>query len=70
MLESPITKDEFISNLKKLKRGKANGPDSITNEMILEGGDSVHNAIISVFNSVLLSGMYPKEWRNNLILPI
>ena len=43
VLESPITKDEFISNLKKLKRGKANGLDSITNEMILEGGDSKRN---------------------------
>ncbi len=69
-MDIPITEQEFKTCIGKLKRGKSSGLDAITNDMILDGGNMLHDAILSTFNKILQSGSYPQIWQNNLILPI
>ena len=69
-LDVSVSEDEFMKCIRKLKRGKSSGMDGISNEMLLEGGSALHTAIISIFNKILIEGIYPDSWRNNLILPI
>ena len=43
LLEIPFTTDEVSAAIKKLKRGKAPGPDNLMSEHLLEGGVAVIN---------------------------
>jgi hypothetical protein len=47
-LNEPITIQELNNYIQKLKRGKSSGIDSVTNEMILDGGEPLHNTILNI----------------------
>ena len=67
---SPITREELCKMAKKLKNGKAGGPDLILNEFIKYSPTDMLNVICKYFNLVLDSGIVPKEWTVGLIIPI
>ena len=69
-MDASFNINELNVSIKRLKNGKSCGIDSITNEMISEGGTALHESILTIFNYIFRSGTYPTKWRDNIILPI
>ena len=69
-LNSPITEDEVIKAVKRLKNGKACGEDYILNEMIKAFSENPLHLLTQTFNVILLSGHIPNEWATGVIKPI
>ncbi|KAK3569500.1 hypothetical protein QTP86_031667 [Hemibagrus guttatus] len=65
-----IRKDEVRKALKKMKRGKAVGPDDITVEVWKYLGKAAVEFLTSLFNRVLESEKMPEEWRRSVLVLI
>ena len=65
-----ISEKELLKCIKELKNNKAVGLDSICNEMIKYSQHAMLNCLLKVFNKILSSGSYPKEWCRGYIVPI
>ncbi|KAK3570234.1 hypothetical protein QTP86_017146 [Hemibagrus guttatus] len=61
-----IRKDEVRKALKRMKSGKAVGPDDILVEVWKCLGEAAVEFLASLFNRVLESERMPEEWRRNL----
>ncbi|KAK3538041.1 hypothetical protein QTP70_027394 [Hemibagrus guttatus] len=62
-----IRKDEVRKALKRMKSGKAVGPDDIPVEVWKCLGEAAVEFLASVFNRVLESERMPEEWRSVLV---
>ena len=69
-LDMPITKDEIIKCIKKLKSNKASGIDNISNEFIKASSELMIDIYVSLFNIVFSSGQIPSTWTTGKIKPI
>ncbi|RUM94596.1 MAG: hypothetical protein DSZ28_02380 [Thiothrix sp.] len=69
-LESEITPDEIRRSIKSLKTGKAPGPDTILNEMIICSADCVVHYLTKLFNAILDNGTFPSLWSKSVIVPL
>lgn len=69
-LNSPIQYYELRNCISELDNDKACGPDQIHNKMIINGGDSLWNQLLILFNRCLDNGIYPNIWNNANIHPI
>ncbi|KAK3527096.1 hypothetical protein QTP86_010830 [Hemibagrus guttatus] len=65
-----IRKDEVRKALKKMKSGKAVGPDDIPVEVWKCLGEAAVEFLTSLFNRVLESERMPEEWRRSVLVPI
>ncbi|KAK3565745.1 hypothetical protein QTP86_015006 [Hemibagrus guttatus] len=65
-----IRKDEVRKALKRMKSGKAVGPDDIPVEVWKCLGEAAVEFLTSLFNRVLESERMPKEWRRSVLVPI
>ncbi|KAK3505609.1 hypothetical protein QTP70_021308, partial [Hemibagrus guttatus] len=66
-----IRKDEVRKALKRMKSGKAVGPDDIPVEVWKCLGEAaVGKFFASLFNRVLESERMPEEWRRSVLVPI
>ncbi|KAK3536514.1 hypothetical protein QTP86_013837 [Hemibagrus guttatus] len=65
-----IRKDEVRKALKRMKSGKAVGPDNILVEVWKCLGEAAVEFLTSLFNKVLESGKMPEEWRRSVLVPI
>ncbi|KAK3515358.1 hypothetical protein QTP70_018753 [Hemibagrus guttatus] len=65
-----IRKDEVRKALKKMKSGKAVGPDDIPVEVWKCLGEAAVEFLTSLFNRVLESESMPEEWRRSVLVPI
>ncbi|KAK3572520.1 hypothetical protein QTP86_034308 [Hemibagrus guttatus] len=65
-----IRKDEVRKALKRLKSGKAVGPDDIPVEVWKCLGEAAVEFLASLFNRVLESERMPEEWRRSVLVPI
>ncbi|KAK3542339.1 hypothetical protein QTP86_025761 [Hemibagrus guttatus] len=65
-----IRKDEVRKALKRIKSGKAVGPDDIPVEVWKCLGEAAVEFIASLFNRVLESERMPEEWRRSVLVPI
>ncbi|KAK3530967.1 hypothetical protein QTP70_007276 [Hemibagrus guttatus] len=64
-----IRKDEVRKALKRMKSGKAVGPEDIPVEVWKCLGEAVE-FLTSLFNRVLESERMPEEWRRSVLVPI
>ena len=69
-LDYLITMKELENSIKKLKSGKACGPDGIRTEMLKHSSPELKQALLQLFNLVLQSGCFPEIWSRGLISPI
>ena len=67
---TPITIDEIKVAIKSLKRRKAPGHDTITNEHVIHGGQRLIRVICKLFCAIQKNENVPKCWRKSLIIPI
>ncbi|KAK3543094.1 hypothetical protein QTP70_010647 [Hemibagrus guttatus] len=65
-----IRKDEVRRALKRMKSGKAVGPDDISVEVWKCLGEAGVEFLASLFNRVLESERMPEEWRRSVLVPI
>ncbi|MCJ8737953.1 hypothetical protein PDJAM_G00030010 [Pangasius djambal] len=65
-----IRKDEVRKALKRMKSGKAVGPDDIPVEVWKCLGEAAVEFLTSLFNRVLESEKMPEEWRSSVLVPI
>ncbi|KAK3553056.1 hypothetical protein QTP86_031184, partial [Hemibagrus guttatus] len=65
-----IGKDEVRKALKRMKSGKAVGPDDIPVEVWKCLGEAAVEFLTSLFNRVLESERMPEEWRRSVLVPI
>ncbi|KAK3515253.1 hypothetical protein QTP70_013016, partial [Hemibagrus guttatus] len=65
-----IRKDEVRKALKRMKCGKAVGPDDIPVEVWKCLGEAAVEFLTSLFNRVLESERMPEEWRRSVLVPI
>ena len=65
-----ITKEEVRRALKRMKVGKAVGPDIIPIEAWIGLGEIAVDFLTTVFNKILESEKMPDEWKNSVLVPI
>ncbi|KAK3522566.1 hypothetical protein QTP86_024988, partial [Hemibagrus guttatus] len=65
-----IRKDEVWKALKRMKSGKAVGPDDIPVEVWKCLGEAAVEFLANLFNRVLESERMPEEWRRSVLVPI
>ncbi|KAK3510979.1 hypothetical protein QTP70_027789 [Hemibagrus guttatus] len=65
-----IRKDEVRKALKRMKSGKAVGPDDIPVAVWKCLGEAAVEFLTSLFNRVLESEKMPEEWRRSVLVPI
>ena len=53
LFNDPITKEEVVASVKKLKPGKSCGPDTILGEMFKHGNTVVTDYLVLLFNKLL-----------------
>lgn len=69
-LDRPISKQDVISAIKKLKNAKAAGPDGFIGE-IYKGLENVAvDFLVNLFNNLFDSGVYPEQWTESVIVPL
>lgn len=59
----PVTKQEILSTIKKLKKNKAAGPDGIYNEFLKESTAELTTTWVELLNKCLELGEIPNTWR-------
>jgi len=69
-LDFAISNKEVQEGIKLLKKGKSHGPDLVKNEMLKSGQSLLVKPLTKIFNLVLNSGQYPKEWSKGRIISI
>ncbi len=69
-LSYKITGKELLDTLRGLKNNKSCGTDKISNEMLKTACPILTDAVLKLFNHVLLSGIFPTEWRLSLLKPL
>lgn len=52
-LDADFRMDKLHKCIKKLKRGKASGHDAVIAEMVLDGGECLHECILLMYNRML-----------------
>ena len=62
-----VTKIQVINQIKKLKEGKAPGPDSIKPELFkyLNMNDEIITKLTSIYNEIIQAGKVPDEWKQS-----
>ena len=69
-VDKKINHREMKTSIKKLKRHKSIGPDSIPNEMFIEASHQTIELYRKIFNKILLDKKVPDTWRKGEITKI
>lgn len=69
-LNEPITDSEVKGAIKKLKAGKACGPDGIAPEFYMYEHPVFIEFLVTLFNAIFESGIYPTEWTKSAIFAL
>lgn len=70
ILNDPITKEEVLRNIKKLKNGKSPGIDMVLNEYIKSTQNLLCPLYIGLFNKILDTGVLPADWLVGVVVPL
>ncbi|XP_053398508.1 uncharacterized protein LOC128556837 [Mercenaria mercenaria] len=65
-----VSSDEICDVLKNLKLGKASGKDTISHQMLRGTKFTVCKPLKILFNFSLLTQMFPKQWKESIVLPL
>ncbi|KAI8556243.1 hypothetical protein RHMOL_Rhmol05G0237300 [Rhododendron molle] len=65
-----IQKFEVVKVLKRMKPGKALGPDGISIEVWKSLGDLGATWLTKLFNKIIMTRKMPNEWRRSTLVPI
>ena len=68
--DTPFSREEIVSVIKKFNPKKAPGEDGLTSEIILYVFRSFPSFLTEVYNKCLKEGCFPKQWKKSSIVPI
>ena len=66
----PFTEEEVEASLKKMSKRKAPGPDDITSDMFILGGEPVLKYLTKTFNEILTTTQIPPSWDEAKVIII
>ena len=69
-LDNEITLKEIHEACKELSINKATGPDLMLNEVFKCDIGHVNDYLYVLFNKLLDSGYFPKEWGDSFVIPL
>ena len=69
-LDDTITSEEVLTTLGAMKKSRACGIDSITNDIMRAFIVNYPEFITALFNYILKSNEFPTEWSTSLLVPI
>jgi hypothetical protein len=70
VLDRPISREEILLAIKKLKRKKSAGPDGILGEFFKCSNEAIMPFLINLFNYLFENGIYPDSWSESIIQPL
>ena len=70
VLRSSISEEKIRDALKKMKNGKAVGPDSIPVEIWKCLGEQGLGWLTDLFNMIFRAAKMPREWKTSTIIPL
>ena len=70
IFDSPFTSEEIVKGTALLKSKKASGYDSISNEMIKASLPFSLSFLVTLFNKILQTQMYPEGCSRGIITPV
>ena len=70
MPDIKVTVRGVSKQLSKLNPGKAAGPDNLTSRILKELHSEIAPILTDIFNSSLLEGAVPKDWKNANVTPV
>ena len=70
IFDSPFTSEEIVKGIALLKSKKASGYHSISNEMIKPSPPCSLSFLVTLFNKILQSQIYPEEWSRGKIIAV
>ena len=65
-----ISGEDVRTGLRKIKKGKAQGPDDIPVEVWIALGNKGVEFLVNFFNRLLQGEKMPDEWRRNVLVPL
>ena len=65
-----ISVEQVRTGLRKMKKGKAQGPDDIPVEVCIALRNKSVEFLVNFFNSLLQGEMMPDEWRRSVLVPL
>ena len=65
-----VSREEVKNALRRIKKGKAVGPDELPVEIWKCMGKMGIEFLTSLFNRLLMGERMPEEWRRNVLIPI
>ena len=68
--DRPITREEVLLAIQRLKNGKAAGPDGIIGEFFKHAGHLAVDFLVKFFNVLFDRGIYPDSWTESIIVPL
>ena len=68
--DRPITREEVLLAIQKLKNGKAAGPDGIIGELLKHAGHLAVDFLVKFFNVLFDRGIYLDSWTESIIVPL
>ena len=70
IFDRPITAEEIMLALRKLKSKKAAGTDKIIGELLKYASDFVLPFFVKFLNRIFDRGLFPIQWTESIILPL
>ena len=70
MSEVAPTLDELVRAIRRLKNGKAAGPDGITAELLKFAEEPISRAPLQLFTRVWTVGKVQAEWKQGIIVSL
>ena len=69
-LDRPISKEEVMLAIRKLKHGKSAGPDGLIAEFFMNSKEVTVHFLVKLFNCLFDKGVYPTSWTESIIIPL
>ena len=69
-MNRPISAEEVLLAVSKLRNRKAAGPDGIIGELFKHSGEHVVSFFVKLFNKIFDDSIFPCNWTESIILPI
>ena len=70
IMKEPIGLEELDTLIKKIKIGKAGGPDTVTSEHIKYGGDALKGHLVHLFNGIRTVARIPDILKRGLLITL
>ena len=70
LLHEHVTTDEMLKVVRTLKNNKSSGNDQILNEFLKYSPPKIIDTIVRLFNVILDTGIFPKQWSVGIIKPL